>query len=192
MDDPSDYLVLSDTAEWRRWLDENEQASDGVWLLIAKKGVTEPTSLTYAEALTESLCSGWIDGQRRGRDATTFVQRYTPRRARSLWSIRNVGLVAELIEQGRMRERGHAEIERAKADGRWDRAYAGPATAVAPDDLLAALGEVPAAAELFATLDSRNRYGVLHPIITAPSATSRANRIAKHVALLARGVVPHP
>ncbi|CAN5343218.1 YdeI/OmpD-associated family protein [soil metagenome] len=185
MDAPTEYLVLADVAEWRRWLDDNEHDSDGVWLLMAKKGITDPTSLTYAEALDEALCSGWIDGQRKGNDATTFFQRFTPRRARSLWSIRNLGIVAELIEQGRMRARGHAEIERAKGDGRWDRAYAGPATAVAPDDFLAALAEVPAAADAFAALNSGGRYSVLHPILTAPSATARANRIAKQIALLA-------
>jgi uncharacterized protein YdeI (YjbR/CyaY-like superfamily) len=192
MDVPTDYLVVADVAAWRRWLDDNEHKSDGVWLLMAKKGTTSPTSLTYAEALDEALCSGWIDGQKKSNDAATFLQRFTPRRQRSLWSERNLGIVATLIEQGRMRDRGHAEIARAKADGRWDRAYAGPATVVAPDDLLAALAEVPAAAEAFAALNSANRYGVLHPIITAPSATARANRIAKWVDLLSRGEVPHP
>lgn len=181
---PSPYLVFADVAAWRVWLDSNEEVSDGVWLLLARKGTTSPTSLTYAEALDEALCSGWIDGQKKSNDAETFLQRFTPRRQRSLWSVRNLGLVAGLIEQGRMRDRGHAEIARAKADGRWDRAYAGPATAVAPDDFLAALAEVPAAAEAFAALGSGGRYSVLHPIITAPSAVSRANRIAKQVASL--------
>jgi uncharacterized protein YdeI (YjbR/CyaY-like superfamily) len=185
-------LVVADASAWRTWLDENENSSDGVWVVMAKKGVVSPTSLTYAEALDEALCSGWIDGQRRGRDETTFRQRFTPRRRASLWSQRNIGLVQELIAAGRMRPAGHAEIDRAQADGRWERAYAGPATIEVPEDLAAALAGSPSAAKLFPTLDSRNRYAVLHRIVTAPSATARANRLAKLVAMLERGEVPYP
>ena len=185
-------VVVADTAAWRVWLDEKEDTSDGVWLVMAKKGVVDPTSLTYAQALDEALCSGWIDGQRRGRDDTTFLQRFTPRRRASIWSQRNIGIVAALTAEGRMRPRGQAEIDRAQADGRWDRAYAGPATIEVPEDLAAALGTSPAAAELFGRLDSRNRYAVLHRIVTAPSATARANRLAKLVGMLERGEVPYP
>ncbi|WP_431220583.1 YdeI/OmpD-associated family protein [Leifsonia xyli] len=190
---PSDeLLVVADQAAWRAWLDENETTSDGVWLMLAKKGTTEPTSLTYQEAMIEALCSGWIDGQRRSRDDATFVQRYTPRRKTSLWSERNIGIVATLIAEGRMRPAGYAEIERAKADGRWDRAYASPANAEVPDDLAAALAASPRANETFQTLSGQNRYSVLHRIITAPSATSRANRLEKLVGMLERGETPHP
>lgn len=192
MADRPDPLILPDVTAWRAWLDANEATSDGVWLVLAKKGTTDPTSLSYAEALDEALCSGWIDGQRKSRDDTTFLQRYTPRRGASLWSKRNIGLVATLIDAGRMRERGHAEIERAKTDGRWERAYAGPATVEVPDDLAAALAAAPAAAELFGRLSGANRYSVLHRVITAPSETSRANRIAKLVGMLERGETPHP
>jgi uncharacterized protein YdeI (YjbR/CyaY-like superfamily) len=185
-------LVLPDVAAWRAWLDDHEHEPDGVWLVLAKKGVTEPTTLTYDTALDEALCSGWIDGQRRGRDDTTYRQRFTPRRKASLWSQRNLGLVAALIAEGRMRERGHAEIERAKADGRWDRAYAGSATAAVPEDLQAALDAAPAAAALFAELDATNRYAVLHRITTAPNATVRTNRLAKLVGGLERGETPYP
>lgn len=195
-DDPQrpspDLLVVADQAAWRAWLDENERSSDGVWLVLAKKGVTDPTCLTYQEALIESLCSGWIDGQRRSRDATTFVQRYTPRRRTSLWSERNIRLVEGLIAEGRMRAAGHAEIERAKADGRWERAYAGPASIQVPDDLATALAASPTAADTFAGLNGQNRYSVLHRIITAPSETSRANRLAKLVGMLERGETPYP
>ena len=184
--------MLPDAAAWRAWLDGNEHTSDGVWLLLAKKGTVTPTSLTYAEALDEALCSGWIDGQRGSVDAVTFRQRFTPRRTASLWSQRNVGMVAALIAEGRMRERGHAEIERAKADGRWERAYAGSAAAEVPEDLAGALAASPPAAERFATLNAQNRYAVLHRIITAPSPTSRANRLAKLVAMLERGESPYP
>ena len=190
MDDED--LVLPDTAAWRAWLDAHEDEPDGVWLVLAKKGTTEPTTLTYDQALDEALCSGWIDGQKRGRDTATFRQRFTPRRRASLWSQRNIGLVAALEDAGRMRPRGRAEVDRAKGDGRWDRAYAGAATATVPDDLRAALDAAPAAAALFAELDATNRYAVLHRVVTAPSDAARANRIAKLVAGLATGETPHP
>ncbi|MFP3464645.1 YdeI/OmpD-associated family protein [Leifsonia sp. SIMBA_070] len=185
-------LVVADQAAWRAWLDEHETEPDGVWLVLAKKGTTEPTSLTYDQAVIEALCSGWIDGQRRSRDAATFLQRYTPRRTSSLWSERNIRLVEALIQEGRMRPSGHAEIERAKADGRWERAYAGSATIQVPDDLAAALAASPAATETFERLNGQNRYAVLHRIVTAPSATSRANRLAKLVGMLERGETPYP
>jgi uncharacterized protein YdeI (YjbR/CyaY-like superfamily) len=185
-------LIVADAAAWRAWLDANEDASDGVWLVLAKKGTTEPTSLSYAQAVDEALCSGWIDGQKRSRDETTFVERFTPRRSASLWSQRNIGLVEALIAEGRMRARGHAEIERAKSDGRWERAYASSRTAEIPEDLAAALEVSTAAAATFATLNAANRYSVIHRIITAPSATSRGNRLAKLIGMLEAGETPHP
>lgn len=188
----ADHLVVADRTAWRAWLDRHETDSDGVWLVLAKKGTLEPTALTYQEALLEALCSGWIDGQRRSRDEATFLQRYTPRRATSLWSVRNIALVEALIAEGRMRPAGHAEIGRAKADGRWDRAYAGAATVEVPEDLRAALDASPSAAAAFEGLTGQNRYSVLHRIITAPSEPSRANRLAKLVAMLERGEAPHP
>ncbi|WIB15467.1 YdeI/OmpD-associated family protein [Curtobacterium sp. MCPF17_050] len=185
-------FVVADAAAWRAWLDGHEDTSDGVWLVLAKKGTTSPTSLTYAQALDEALCSGWIDGSKRGLDAATFLQRFTPRRKASLWSKRNVGLVAALVEAGRMRPRGQAEVDRAKDDGRWDRAYAGAATAEVPEDLRAALDAAPTAAALFAELDATNRYAVVHRVVTAPSDTARANRIAKLVGGLTHGETPYP
>lgn len=185
-------FVVADAAAWRAWLDGHEDTSDGVWLVLAKKGTTSPTSLTYAQALDEALCSGWIDGSKRGLDAATFLQRFTPRRKASLWSKRNVGLVAALVEAGRMRPRGQAEVDRAKDDGRWDRAYAVAATAEVPEDLRAALDAAPTAAALFAELDATNRYAVVHRVVTAPSETARANRIAKLVGGLTRGETPYP
>lgn len=187
-----EVLVVADAAAWRAWLDVNESVSDGVWLLLAKKGTTSPTSLSYDLALQEALCSGWIDGQKKSMDAATFRQRFTPRRRASLWSERNIGLVTRLTEEGRMRPRGHAEIEGAKADGRWDRAYPGAARAQVPDDLAAALIASTAAASAFAGLNGRNRYAVLHRIMTAPSPSSRANRLATLVGMLERGETPYP
>jgi uncharacterized protein YdeI (YjbR/CyaY-like superfamily) len=185
-------FVVADVVAWRAWLDGNEDASDGVWLVLAKKGTTSPTTLTYAEALDEALCSGWIDGQKASLDAATFLQRFTPRRGASLWSARNVRLVEQLAEEGRMRPRGQLEIDRAKADGRWERAYSGASTAEVPDDLAAALAAEPAASALFSQLDATNRYSVLHRVMTATTPATRANRIARLVGMLARGETPHP
>jgi uncharacterized protein YdeI (YjbR/CyaY-like superfamily) len=187
-----DLLTLADQAAWRAWLDAHEGTSDGVWLVLAKKGTTDPTSLTYAEALDEALCSGWIDGQTASIDERIFRRRFTPRRKASLWSERNIGLVATLTAEGRMRPAGIREVERAQADGRWERAYAGQASAAEPEDLLAALAASPAAAGTFATLTKVNRYAVIHRVTTAPNATVRANRLAKLVGMLERGETPHP
>lgn len=188
----TEQLIVADVAAWRAWLDVNESTSDGVWLVLAKKGTTEPTSLTYDQALLEALCSGWIDGQKRGRDEATFVERFTPRRKASLWSQRNIGLVAALDEEGRLRERGRAEIDRAKADGRWERAYASPSTAEVPEDLLGALAASPSAAAQFERLNKQNRYAVIHRITTAPSANARTGRLERLVAMLERGETPYP
>lgn len=192
MSEALEPFVVADTAAWRAWLDAHEEERVGVWLMLAKKGTTEPTTLTYAQALDEALCSGWIDGQKRSFDAATFLQRFTPRRPRSIWSARNVEHVARLEAEGRMRARGRSEVLAAQADGRWDRAYAGSATIQVPEDLSEALGDSPAAAAAFAGLDAANRYAVLHRILTAPNETTRARRLAKLVAMLAAGDVPHP
>lgn len=174
-------LILKDVAAWRTWLDENEETSDGVWLLVAKKGTTEPTSLKVADALQEALCSGWIDGQRRSRDETTFLQRYTPRRKDSVWSEKNTQFVAVLVEQGRMRPRGQAEIDKAKTGGRWDRAYQGQATAQVPEDLQRALDVHPAAKAAFEALKSQPRYHILHQLMIAKTEKTRSARLEKFV-----------
>ncbi len=185
-------LIVPDVSAFRDWLRADGQMSDGVWLVLAKKGTTDPTSLTYAEALDEALCHGWIDGQKRSRDTATFVQRFTPRRRASLWSKRNVGLVERLIADGRMQPAGLAEIERAKADGRWDAAYSGQASIEVPVDLAAALAASPAAAAMFATLNGTNRFAVLFRVETAKKADTRARRIEQLVSMLARGETIHP
>ncbi len=179
MADPIVPFIVADAASWRAWLDANEEASDGVWLVLAKKGVTEPTSLTYAHALDEALCSGWIDGQARSVDAATYMQRFTPRRARSIWSARNVTYIARLEAEGRMRPRGWAEVARANADVRWDRANAGPATAEMPDDLAAALAADPALSERFEALSKSQKWAIFFPIMTAAKPETRARRLAK-------------
>jgi uncharacterized protein YdeI (YjbR/CyaY-like superfamily) len=186
-------LVLADAAAWRDWLATHHAGQPvGVWLVLAKKGVTDPTSLTYDQALDEALCHGWIDGQVRRRDEATFRQRWTPRRARSRWSQRNVELVARLESEGRMRDPGRAEVERARADGRWAAAYAGQAGMGMPADLRAALDAEPRAAAMFDVLTAQNRYAVLLRVHDAKRPETRARRIAQFTEMLARGETPHP
>jgi uncharacterized protein YdeI (YjbR/CyaY-like superfamily) len=185
-------LVVADAAAWRAWLEDSCDSSTGVWLTLAKKGTTTPTRLSYDDALREALCFGWIDGQLARRDATTYRQRFTPRRPRSPWSRRNVGIAEQLIAEGAMRPRGLAEVERAQADGRWAAAYDGAAAAQVPDDLLAALRAVPAAQAMFETLTSQNRYAILYRVGQAKRPETRARRIEEFVAMLARGETVHP
>ncbi|MGW6280478.1 YdeI/OmpD-associated family protein [Kribbella sp. NPDC055071] len=185
-------LIVVDAAAWRAWLGENHQVSDGIWLVLAKKNVTDPTSLTYDEALDEALCHGWIDGQRKGRDEQTFIQRYTPRRARSMWSKRNVGIIARLVEEGRMRPAGHAEVDRAKSDGRWDAAYDASSRQEIPADLAAALAAEPRAQAMFDILTSANRFAVIYRVTTLKRPETRANRIAQFVEQLSRGETIYP
>ncbi|WP_417564303.1 YdeI/OmpD-associated family protein [Microbacterium sp.] len=180
-----DELIVVDAAAWRRWLDAHESDSDGVWLVLAKKGTTEPTRLSYADALDEALCSGWIDGPKGSRDATTFRQRFTPRRARSMWSARNVVHIARLADDGRLRPRGQAEVERAKADGRWDRAYEGSATAEPPTQLLRELDAVPGARAAFEALSRAERYSILHPLLTAATPKTFDARLRRALERLA-------
>ena len=172
------------------WLKKHHASSDGLWLQIAKRGADEP-SVTYAEAVEIALCWGWIDGQKKGLDDQHFLQRFTPRRARSVWSKVNVEKVAALIESGRMQAPGLAQVDAAKADGRWARAYDGARTSVVPDDLQAALDAQPPAKAFFATLNASNRYAVLWRVQTAVKPETRARRIEQLVDMLARGEAIH-
>jgi uncharacterized protein YdeI (YjbR/CyaY-like superfamily) len=185
-------LIVRDAAAWRAWLDAHHADGRGVWLILARKGTTEPTSVSYDQALDEALCYGWIDGQARRRDEGTYQQRFTPRRSRSAWSRRNVGIVARLIEEGRMQPAGQAQIDRARADGRFEAAYAGPASIEVPDDLAAALDANPDAKRVFAQLNSQNRYSVLYRLTTAKRADTRARRVEQFTAMLARGETFYP
>ena len=170
------------------WLEANGRTSDGVWVRMAKKSTGVP-SLDWAGGVEVALCFGWIDGQSRRIDDAWFVQRFTPRRARSTWSKVNRTKVEALEAAGRMRPAGRAEVERAKADGRWDRAYDGPATATVPEDLAAALADAGMTAA-FAALSAQDRYGVLHRVQTAVRPETRARRIARYVGALAEGRPP--
>ena len=190
--DDQPELTVADAAAWRDWLSEHHQNPTGVWLLLAKKGTTEPTSLGYGQAMDEALCWGWIDGQVKRRDDATYRQRYTPRRLRSQWSQRNVGIIARLDAEGRMQPAGWFEVERAKADGRWEAAYAGPAGIVVPPDLAVALAAEPKAQAMYEILTSQNRYAVISRIESLKRADSRARRIEQYVAMLALGQTIYP
>ncbi|HEY1687633.1 MAG TPA: YdeI/OmpD-associated family protein [Solirubrobacteraceae bacterium] len=185
-------LIVADAEAWRRWLDANDETDGGVWLVLAKKGTTTPTSLTYDGALEEALCHGWIDGQVQRRDEATFKQRFTPRRQRSAWSKRNVEIVARLEAEGRMTPAGDAAVAAAKQDGRWERAYDGSASIEVPDDLRKALEAEPKAKEAFERLTSQNRYSILYRLHEAKRSETRAKRIVAYVEMLARGETIHP
>ncbi len=185
-------LTVDDALAWRNWLADYHAESTGVWLVLAKKATMAPTSLTYDQALDEALSYGWIDGQLRKRTETTYCQRFTPRRAQSAWSKRNVAIVERLVLEGRMHAAGLSEVERAKASGRWDAAYAGPTSIEVPADFATALASNPKAQAMFEILNSQNRYSVLYRIETAKRADTRARRIEQFVAMLAREETIHP
>ena len=189
---PTDLPVLAfpDQAALEEWLEAGHATAPGLYVRLAKKGSGVP-SVTYAELVESVLCFGWIDGRSQRLDETSYLQRITPRRARSVWSQKNVAAVEALTAAGRMRPAGLAAVAAARADGRWERAYAGPATTTVPDDLAAALAAEPAAEQAFAGLDGRNRYAVLHRVATAATAQTRARRIAAVVTMLAEGRRPH-
>jgi uncharacterized protein YdeI (YjbR/CyaY-like superfamily) len=185
-------LLVVDASEWHRWLLGNHSESKGVWLVLAKKGTTEPTMLSYDSALDEAICFGWIDGQLGRRDDTTFRRRFTPRNARSPWSKRNVTIAEKLLASGHMHRSGEDEVQKAKADGRWQTAYAGQANMEVPEDLRKALRANAPARAMFETLTSANRYAVLYRIDNAKKAETRARRIEQFVEMLARGETLHP
>ncbi|TDD47357.1 hypothetical protein E1263_34735 [Kribbella antibiotica] len=188
----TEELILADAAAWHDWLTENHESSDGVWLVLAKKNVTTPTNLIVADALDEALCHGWIDGQRKTRDDHTYLQRYTPRRPRSTWSQRNVDYIARLDQAGRMQPAGWAEVDRAKADGRWANAYSGSANLEIPADLAAAIAAVPQAQAMFDILTSANRFAVVHRVNGAKREETRTRRITQFVDQLSRGETIYP
>jgi uncharacterized protein YdeI (YjbR/CyaY-like superfamily) len=178
-------------AAWATWLGKHYAASDGLWVRIAKQS-TGIASVRYPEVLDVAISYGWIDGHRKADDEQYFLQRFTPRRARSKWSEKNCAKAVAMIERGEMHPAGLREVERAKADGRWDEAYAPQSTATVPDDLQEALDRNPRAKAFYATLDSRNRYAVLFRIHEAKRSETRARRIEKFVAMLADHEKLHP
>lgn len=186
-------LILSFTnqQEWADWLAEHHASAAGVWVKLARKGSGLP-SVSRDEALDLALCYGWIDSQGKSYDEQYWLQKFTPRTAKSKWSKINRVKVEQLIAEGRMQPAGFAAIEAAKAEGRWDAAYDSPRTATVPPDLQEALDQNPAAAAFFATLNSANRYAILHRIQTAKKAETRAKRIQQFVEMLERNEKIYP
>ena len=185
-------LLVKNVTAWRAWLRKHHDDPVGVRLVLAKKGTSQPTTLTYDEALEEALCHGWIDGQVRARDDATYSQLFTQRRQRSPWSQRNVGKAEQLAAEGRMHPAGQAEVERAKADGRWDAAYAGSAAIEVPPELTAALAADPPAQAMFDILTKQNRYAILYRLATAKRPETRERLLKQFVAMLSRGETLHP
>jgi uncharacterized protein YdeI (YjbR/CyaY-like superfamily) len=177
--------------DWVKWLDKNHATSSGLWLRLAKKGSPTP-SVSYAEALEVALCYGWIDAHKKGESETAWLQQFTPRRSKSIWSKINRQKALALIEAGRMKPAGLREVERARQDGRWEAAYDGQRSATVSADLRAALDRNPRAAAFFETLNSANRYAVLFRIHTAKKAETRAKRIQKFVEMLEKHEKLHP
>jgi uncharacterized protein YdeI (YjbR/CyaY-like superfamily) len=182
--------TFASDADWEAWLQEHHATSDGLWVKIAKKG-SGITTVAYPEVLDAAICFGWIDGQRRAFDEQYFLQRFTPRRARSRWSQINRDKAEALIASGRMRPAGLAEVERAKADGRWDAAYGGQRAMTVPEDLQRELDARPSAAAFFAELSSQNRYAILYRLHDAKRPETRARRLEKFVAMLEAGETIH-
>jgi uncharacterized protein YdeI (YjbR/CyaY-like superfamily) len=176
---------------WTNWLARHHASSPGVWLQMARKD-SGLASISHAEALEAALCQGWIDGQRKSLDAQYFLQKFTPRRARSIWSKINREKALALLAAGHMQAAGLAEIERAKADGRWDAAYDGQAKVTVPDDLAALLAREPQAKAFFETLDSRNRYAILFRLQTAKKQETRERRLLQFAGMLSRGEKIYP
>jgi uncharacterized protein YdeI (YjbR/CyaY-like superfamily) len=183
-------LFFETAAQWKKWLAAHHATSPGVWLRLAKKDSGE-RSVSYAEAVEEALCQGWIDGQKKTDDDSFWLQRFTPRSARSVWSKINRDKAIELVKEKRMLPAGKAEIDRAKKDGRWEAAYDGARTSAIPPDLKAALDADRRAAAFFETLDAANRYAILWRLQTAKKAETRERRLAQFVAMLARNEKIH-
>jgi uncharacterized protein YdeI (YjbR/CyaY-like superfamily) len=186
-----DELIVADAEALRVWLCANHATSPGVWLALTRKGGTS-TALTWQQAVDEGLCFGWIDGQARKRDQETSWRRFTPRRARSSWSQRNVTNVARLEARGQMMPSGRATVEAAKADGRWEAAYAPPSEAEAPADLLAAVAADPAAQAMFDVLTRANLFALVYRLNAVKRAQTRERKIGEFVAMLARHETFYP
>lgn len=183
---PDPVLSFATQQEWEKWLEENHEDAAGVWFRIPKNG-SGVEGVDYAHALDSALCYGWIDGQKKKQDEQHWLQRFTLRRPGSKWSKVNREKATALIEAGRMRPAGQREVDEAKKDGRWEAAYTAQSKAAVPGDLQDALDAAPEARDFFATLDSRNRYAILHRVEDAKKAETRAARIEKLVAMLAEG-----
>ena len=184
-------LPFTSKKKWEIWLAKQHSKSTGIWLKLAKKG-SEIPSVTYDEALEVALCYGWIDGQKKGLDEKYWLQKFTPRGPKSIWSKINTGKAEKLIKSGEMKPAGLNAIEAAKKDGRWDAAYESQKNISIPDDFQSALDENPKAKAFFATLNSVNRYAILFRIHNAKRAETRTRRIRQFVDMLESGEKLHP
>jgi uncharacterized protein YdeI (YjbR/CyaY-like superfamily) len=190
-DDGLPKIPFASRSEWEQWLQDNHAASEGVWIVMARKDAGID-SVRYPDVLESALCFGWIDGRREALDERRFLQRFTPRRPRSRWSRINREKAERLIADGRMREAGLAEVQRAIADGRWEAAYEGQRSSTVPDDLQRELDARPKAKAFFAELSSQNRYAILYRLHEAKRPETRARRLAKFVAMLEAGEAIYP
>jgi uncharacterized protein YdeI (YjbR/CyaY-like superfamily) len=193
MQTKSDAPILSFSSQkaWARWLAANHARSDGIWLQFHKKSSGRET-VTHAEALDDALCYGWIDGQIRPYDAESWLHKFTPRRARSVWSKRNTEHVARLVTAGKMKAAGLREVEAAKADGRWQKAYHSPRNMSVPRDFLKALSKDEKAQAFFKTLNKANTYAIAWRLETAAKPETREKRLKAILAMLAKGQAFHP
>ncbi|HEV2687323.1 MAG TPA: YdeI/OmpD-associated family protein [Bryobacteraceae bacterium] len=186
MTSPAAFQTFRSPADFRKWLSANHHRSDGIWLRIFKKNSGRPT-ITYAEALDEALCFGWIDGQKQSHDGLSWLQRFTRRRARSGWSKINTQHAERLIRDARMKPPGKAEVDAAKKDGRWKAAYDSPGNATIPKDFLTALSKDAKAKAFFDLLNKANTYAIAYRLQTAKKPETRQRRIANILAMLANG-----
>jgi uncharacterized protein YdeI (YjbR/CyaY-like superfamily) len=189
MDNPT--LTFDTQEAWEAWLDANGESAPGVWLRIARRSAGRAT-VSYAQAVESALCHGWIDGQKQAESEHYWLQRFTPRTAKSLWSKINKAKAEALIAAGRMRAAGLRAVDLAKGDGRWEAAYASASQSTVPEDLQQALDANPKARAFFATLDSANRYAILFRIQNVKRAETRARKIARFVEMLSQGEKIHP
>jgi uncharacterized protein YdeI (YjbR/CyaY-like superfamily) len=190
-DDGLPKIFFACEADWERWLEDNHSTANGVWVKVAKKA-SGIDSVRYPEVLDAALCFGWIDGRREALDELYFLQRFSPRRARSPWSLINREKAERLVSEGRMRPAGVGEMKRAQADGRWEAAYASQKTIAVPDDLQRELDARPQAQAFFAELSSQNRYAILYRLQDAKRPETRARRLAKFVSMLEAGETIYP
>jgi uncharacterized protein YdeI (YjbR/CyaY-like superfamily) len=188
--DSASIRAFASQSAWEKWLDENHRTSDGIWMQLAKKASGFP-SVTYAEAVESALCYGWIDGQKRPYSETAWLQRFTPRRPKSMWSQINREKALALIEAKRMKAAGVEQVERARQDGRWDAAYGSPSALTTDADFEKALNKSPRAKKFFKTISAANRYAILWRIQTAKRAETRESRIRQYVEMLEKGETHH-
>jgi uncharacterized protein YdeI (YjbR/CyaY-like superfamily) len=188
--DSAPIRAFTSQSAWEKWLDENHRTSDGIWMQLAKKASGIP-SVTYAEAVESALCYGWIDGQKRPHSETAWLQRFTPRRPKSMWSQINREKALALIEAKRMKAAGVEQVERARQDGRWEAAYGSPSALTTDTDFEKALNKNPRAKKFFKTISAANRYAILWRIQTAKRTETRESRIRQYVEMLEKGETHH-